>query len=299
MEELLVKVLAKKKGIPEDEARLLLESLKQQDDYEEIKQSLAAIADMGEVVGRFPSTVQPLAFPLFAQAMMGGGSSRAEKIAENVALITAAIKAAYGTDEGAAVKVIEDLRKEIQELREEQMKREQEAMLQQVEQTFQSVTEYIKALEQKIEQLEGNGRRTEGDELDVLESYLEKVERTKEKLKKLGLVRDREEEADLSKAEEILRKAGYRIEKPLTWDNLERMMEEKLKKIKEEARKEAMEELKVEEKRLSMIMDLVSVIAGAAFDAASGGGQPENVSKGEELRRRFEEWRQSLQAVQE
>jgi len=296
----LVKVLAKRKGIPEDEAKLLLESLKQQDDYEEIKQSLAAIADMGEVVGRFPSTVQPLAFPLFAQAMVGGGSSRAEKIAENVALITAAIKAAYGTDDGAAVKVIEDLRKEIQELKEEQMRREQEAMLQQVEQTFQSVTEYIRALEQKIEQLEGNGRR-EGDELDALESYLEKVERTKEKLKKLGLVKDREDEADFSKAEEILRKAGYRIEKPLTWDNLERMMEEKLKKIREEARKEAMEELKVEEKRLSMIMDLVSVIAGAAFDAASasGGGQSEGVSKGEELRRRFEEWRQSLQTVQE
>jgi hypothetical protein len=42
----LVKVLAKRKGIPEDEAKLLLESIKD-DELQEIKESIAAIADMG------------------------------------------------------------------------------------------------------------------------------------------------------------------------------------------------------------------------------------------------------------
>ena len=289
MEELLVKVLAKRKGIPEDEAKLLLESLKREDDFDEIKQSLAAIADMGEVVGRFPSNVQPLAIPLFAQTLWGG-SSRAEKIAENVALITAAIKAAYGDD--GANKLIEDLRKEIQELKEDKLKREQEEMLKRVEETFQSVTDYIRALERKIEQLEGGKERR--DELEALEEYLEKLEKTKEKLKKLGLLKERDEDVDLVKAEELLRKAGYKIEKPLTWDSLQRYIDEQMKKVREEAKKEAMEELKVEEKRLSLITDFITTIAGAAIDAISTSPEGESASKVEELKRRFDEWRRSL-----
>jgi hypothetical protein len=240
-----------------------------------------------------PAQVQPLAVPLMAQTLFNAGSSRAQKIAENVALITAAIRAAYGSDDGYQ-KLIEDLRKEIQELKEEKMRREQEEILKQVEETFTSVENYIKALEAKIEQLESEDGRKSKDEIDILEETLEKIERTKEKLKRLGLIKEREEpDIDLTKAEEILRKAGYKIEKPLTWDTLQNYIEEQMKKIREEAKKEAMEELKIEEKRLAMITDLITTAVGAAFEAMSSSSS-EVEFKGEELKRRFEEWRQRL-----
>lgn len=284
-----MKILAKKKGIQEEEAKLLLESLKTQDDFDEIKQSLTAIADVGEIITHFPSNIQPLAVPLLAQTMQS--SSRAEKIAENIALISAAIKAAYSDD---GTKLIEELRKEIQELKEEKIRKEQEEMLKQVEQTFQSVTDYIKALERKIEQLESQEKR---DELDELESYLDRVEKTKEKLKRLGLIKEKEEESiDISKAEEVLKKAGYKIERPLTWDSLQKYIDEQMKKIREEAKKEAMEELKIEEKRLTLITDFITTVAGAAIDALS---VTETETEGKaKIKRRFEEWRQALKEAE-
>jgi len=286
-----VKVLAKKKGIPEDEAKLLLESIKESDDYGEIKESLVAIADMGEVVGRLPNGIQPLAVPLIGQAMWSGGSSKAEKIAENVALISAAIRAAYGTDDGAA-KLIEDLRKEIQELKEEKLRKEQEEMLSAFKDSLDNVTDYIRALENQIAQI--REEKHAKDDLDALDEYLEKAKRTKEKLKALGLIKEKEEdEIDLSKAEELLRRAGYKVERPLTWDSLQKYVEEQMKRVREEAKKEAMEELKIQEKREALLVDLFSTLSGAVLDALkTQGAKGASTTVSEQIAERVKEWKE-------
>jgi len=266
LEELMVKALAKRKGIPEEQAQAFLEAIKGTDEYEELKTSLARLVDTGQIVQQLPAQMQPLAMPLMMQAVQGGKSS-AEKIAERVAMITAAIKAAYGDDSS---KLIEDLRREIQALKEEKQKKEVEEML---SQTISAFREYVQKLEQRIAQLEaGNGRRDEeeeGDEIDKLERYLQKVEQTKEKLKKLGLVKEGKEDVDLDKAIETLKRLGYKIEAPPSWEQLKRMMEEEWKKREEEIRKQIEQEMGIQEKKFTMAMDLVTAIIDGIVSAAT------------------------------
>jgi len=273
LEELMVKALAKRKNIPEEEAKAFLDAIKGTDEYEELKQSLARLVDTGQIVQQLPAQMQPLAMPLMMQAVQGGKSS-AEKIAERVAMITAAIRAAYGDDSS---KLIEDLRKEIQALKEEKEKKEVQEMLSQTISAFQ---QYIERLEQRIAQLEaGNGRgiEEEEDEIDKLERYLQKVEQTKEKLKRLGLVREgKGEDIDLDRAIETLRRLGYKVEAPPSWEQLRRMMEEEWKKREEEIRRQIEQELGIQEKKFTMAMDLVTaVIDGIVSAATTPQGQSE------------------------
>jgi len=303
LEEMLVKVLAKRKGIPEEEAKLLLESMKDDDEYEELKKTLATVADVGAVMQNMPPTIQPLAAPLITQTLMsaGGGSSKAAKIAENVALISAAIRAAYGDDgnkDEHFLEIIRELKEEIKELKEEKMKREQEQLVQQITDTISAISEYMKALEDRIAQIEESKNKTpvekQKDEIDLIEEYLEKLEKTKEKLKKLGLIKEAEDDGsklDLSKAEELLRKAGYRIEKPLTWETLHQYIEEQVKKVKEEAKKEAMEELKVKERQMAMITDLIQVCFGSAIEALASKSNGTS-STLPNILERFQQWKQ-------
>jgi len=262
LEELMVKALAKRKNIPEEEAKAFLDAIKGTDEYEELKQSLARLVDTGQIVQQLPAQMQPLAMPLMMQAVQGGKSS-AEKIAERVAMITAAIRAAYGDDSS---KLIEDLRKEIQALKEEKEKKEVQEMLSQTISAFQ---QYIERLEQRIAQLEaGNGRgiEEEEDEIDKLERYLQKVEQTKEKLKRLGLVREgKGEDIDLDRAIETLKRLGYKVEAPPSWEQLRRMMEEEWKKREEEIRKQIEQEMGIQEKKFTQAVKNI-------FGGMSGGG---------------------------
>jgi len=266
LEELMVKALAKRKGIPEEQAQAFLEAIKGTDEYEELKTSLARLVDTGQIVQQLPAQMQPLAMPLMMQAVQGGKSS-AERIAERVAMITAAIKAAYGDDSS---KLIEDLRREIQELKEEKEKKEMQEMLNQTISAFQ---EYVQRLEQRIAQLEaGNGRKheeEEGDEIDKLERYLQKVEQTKEKLKRLGLVKEGKEDIDLDKAIETLKRLGYKVEAPPSWEQLRRMMEEEWKKREEEIRKQIEQEMGIQEKKMTMALELATAIIDGIVSAAT------------------------------
>jgi superfamily I DNA/RNA helicase len=266
LEQLMVKALAKRKGIPEEQAQAFLEAIKGTDEYEELKASLARLVDTGQIVQQLPAQMQPLAMPLMMTMVQNRGSS-AEKIAERVAMISAAIKAAYGDDSS---KLIEDLRREIQELKEEKEKKEMERMLSETIKAFQ---EYVARLEERIAQLEGNSRRAEedeGDEIDKLERYLAKIEETKEKLKRLGLVKDAEDDPDVAKAAEILRRMGYRVEPPPSYEQMRRMLEEELKKREEELRKKIEQELGIQEKKMTMAMELAMALIDGIVSAAAG-----------------------------
>ena len=264
----MVKALARRKNIPEEQVQALLDAVKGTDEYEELKASLARLVDMGQIVQQLPGQMQPLAMPLMMQAVQGGKSSP-EKIAERVATITAAIKAAYPDDSS---KLIEDLRREIQELKDEKQRKEMEEMF---NQTWSAFQEYVKAMEQKIAKLESElggkgGNKEEGDEIDKLERYLQKVEQTKEKLVRLGLVKEgKGEDIDLNKAIETLKRLGYKIEAPPSWEQLKRMMEEEWKKREEEIRKQVEQEYGIQEKKMTMALELATAIIDGIVSAAT------------------------------
>ena len=292
MEDLIIQLIAEKKGISKEEAQALLESIKQEDDFNEIKQYLTTLVDTGEVIKNLPANVQPLAIPLVAQ-LWQTPKSRVERIAENVAMLSAVLRALDSNNDNTQ-KLIDELRNEIKELKEEKHKKELEEIVKGFNETVDSITEYIKRLEERINTLESNANQSkdEKDSIDKIIEAIDKLEQTKEKLKKLGLIK--EEELTLSKAEEILKKAGYKVEKPPSWDLIQKYLDEQIKKIKEEAKKEAMEELKIEEKRLSMLTTLITTIAGSIFESLTPQGSESAInSKVEEIKRRFEQWRQS------
>ena len=292
----MVELIAEKKGIPKERAQAILNALKEEEDFNEVKKFLTQLVDTAEVMKNLPQNIQPLAVPLVAQ-LWQTSKSRAEKIAENVAIISAALKAIGGTDDDKVEKLIGELRKEIEELKESKRKEELEEILDGFNQTVESITKYIERLEERLNALETNTSKPkeEKDDIDKIVEAINKLEETKEKLKKLGLLK--EEELTLSKAEEILKKAGYKIEKPLSWDAVQKYVEEQIQKIREEAKKEAMEELKIEEKRLSMLTMLITTVVGSIFESLTPQSS-EISSKIQEIKRRFEEWRQQQSQVQ-
>ena len=267
---MLVRILAKKRGLSEEEARAFLESVKGTDEYDEIKQSLARLIDAGELIQKMPSQVQPLAIPLLMQGVGGGASSKAQKIAENVALISAAIRAA--SDDGSS-KIIEELRKEIQELKEEKARKE-------YEQIVETMKTYIGELEARVAQLESQSlSRSEGDEkdsIDRLERDLQKIEQTIERLKRLGLIKEAENDLDVAKATEILKKMGYKVEPPPSYEQIRMMLEQELKKREEEIRKQLEQEYGIKEKKFTMALDLATaIIDGIIAATTSQSGQSE------------------------
>ena len=263
LEEMLVRILAKKRGLSEEEARAFLESVKGTDEYDEIKQSLARLIDAGELIQKMPSQVQPLAIPLLMQGVGGGASSKAQKIAENVALISAAIRAA--SDDGSS-KIIEELRKEIQELKEEKARKE-------YEQIVETMKTYIGELEARVAQLESQSiSKSEGDEKDSIDRFerdLQKIEQTIERLKRLGLIKEAENDLDVAKATEILKKMGYKVEPPPSYEQIRMMLEQELKKREEEMRRQLGQEMGLQEKKMTMAVDLITAIIDGIVSAST------------------------------
>ena len=279
----MIKYLAKKRGVPEEEVKLLLEAAKDRDE-ERIQEKLAVLAETGELISKMPQQVQQAAMPMIAQTLI----PRQDRTVERIAAVAAAMR---GGDEVS--KMIESLKQEIQELKDEKVREEREELLKTLEEELADIRSYVDKVVSKLASREAEDK----DELDALGEYLEKVERTKEKMKALGLIREKEEDdIDLSRAEEILRKAGYRVERPLTWETLQSYIEKEIQKVREEAKKEAMEELRIQEKREAMLVDLFSTISGAILDAMKGPASASGTSA-EKIVERVREWKGQKQEI--
>ena len=263
-----MKAIAKKKGIPQEQAQLLLEAVKGDDTYKDVTEDLAKLIDAGQLVQQLPEQMQPLTMPLLMQAM-GSSRSRSREVAENAAMIVAALKALDTND--SATQLIEELRKEIQELKEEKQKKE---IKEELESAMGTVVQYVQKLEERIASVETQnatrGRQEEEDELDRLEKYLEKVEQTRERLKRLGLIQEGSaNEPDPEKAAEILQKMGYKVEPPPSYEQMKRLLDEELKKREKEIRKQVEQEMGFQEKKMTMAVDLITAIIDGIVSAST------------------------------
>jgi len=170
------------------------------------------------------------------------------------------------------------LRKEIRELKEEKERRELENTL---NQTMEAFKQYVQRLEERIMLLEQQStpREKEEDELDRFERYLEKVRRHYEKARKLGIIDDGRREIDPEQAAQLLRSYGYRVDPPPSYEQMRRMLEEELKKREAEIRKRVEEELGVQERKMTMLMELGVALLDGIVSAFSGGGQQQGISE--------------------
>jgi len=313
--KLVTKEIAKRKGLDEEKTNMLLEALKEDDTSEMIKNAFANYVDMAKTASELPDPAKPFALPFLMQASIPGLASKDDiaKTVEKLAVISAAIRAATGDDSSS--KLIESLQEQIreqkrmiEELREEKLRKEQEAIVNTFSENFKEIQENVSRLEKKIEEIEvrkESEKKVEvekkEDDIDTLTKLLEKLKKNVTVAKELGLIKDKDgEEFDVKKAEEVLRKMGYKVEPPMGWEQFKKYLDEKMKEIREQAKKEAMEELEVEEKRLSLVTDFLSSIVGAAIEAFSGGSERSGLAQGvKAAKEAFDRWRTTKSEIEE
>jgi hypothetical protein len=176
-------------------------------------------------------------------------------------LYAAALRAIISEDPHG--KYIEKLEEDIKTIKNKLEEKERGEIFKQFEIQLAEIKQFV---EEKYAELMINQPVVETkDDLDKLEEILDKAERTKQKLERLGIVKPRED-LDLNEAEQLLRQHGYEIRAPPSWQTVESLLDRKIREKEEKIRKEIEDEFKVDEKRLSMVLDFCGTIFEGIFD---------------------------------
>ncbi len=241
LEKVLIKEVAKKKGMSEDEVKALLEEDENDPVIQEVKQSLGLIADVGESLKGLPPQIQSFAAPLMFSAF-GMPRSRETDVArtfEKIVTLKEALKMLRDDDSGGKKdydiykELIEKMNEEMKELREKLEEKEKKELLDYLKAT----QDYIERLEAKIEELES--RRYEPVEreekkktiVDELTEAAKRIEETRKTLEQLGFKFADRREPTFEEIKKYLEEKGYEI-KPKYVDP------EKLKEVEEKAKEE-------------------------------------------------------------
>jgi len=128
------------------------------------------------------------------------------------------------------------------------------------------------------------------DICNKLEKEAESLLSARKKLEELCKSMSLEPQINESDVIEKLKKQGYKIEPPPDWSTVDKLIDEKIRKVREEAKREAMEELKLQEKRESMLVDFISTVGGAIIDGLRSKGESKLVN--EALKERVSEWKE-------
>jgi len=269
MEQLLIKKIAEKYGVDEEEAKAVFESLKEEDD--DFKKLLGELTNSLQVLSELPDSAKNALVPVVQSHLLKrfDDDDDIKDTLKRVATYTALLKAVMGGDED---KRVEELKKELQELKETlfnikeaQREEEMDRLWQELQDLKRAIIEAKKSKEEEKEKK---------DDIDKLEEILTKIEETKEKMKRLGLLKEAEGNGiDIRQAEELLRKAGYRVEPPPDWRSVQQIVEHEIKKKEEEIRKKLEEELGIQERKMSMVMDFAMAVLEGIIGASTSGGQ--------------------------
>jgi len=267
MEKLLIKKIAERYGVKEEEAEEIFESLKEED--EEFKKLFSELTDSLQVMSELPEPAKNALVPVVQTHLLKRlGGDDFEDMMKRITAYTAMLKTVMS---GGDDEKVEGLRKELQELKdtlfslkEAQREEEMDRLWQEIQDLKKAIVEAMKA--EKVEKK---------DDIDQLEEILNKIEETKEKMKRLGLLKEAEKDdtIDIKQAEELLKKAGYRVEPPPDWFSVQRIVEQEIKKKEEEIRKKLEEELGIQERRMSMLMDLAMALIEGVIGASTSGGE--------------------------
>jgi len=269
MEQLLIKKIAEKYGVDYEEAKTMFESLKKEDD--DFKKLLSELTDSLQVLSELPDPAKNVLTPVIQTHLLNrmGASDDIDDMFKKVTAYTAMLKAVMGKEDDEKVEKLERELKELKELllsaKEAQREEEMDRLWHELQDLKRAIIEAKKPKEEE------NDKK---DDIDQLEEILTKIEATKEKMKKLGLLKEAEDNGiDIRQAEELLKKAGYRVEPPPDWMSVQRIIQEELKRREEELRKRLEEELGIQERKMGMLMDFaMAVLEGVIGASTSGGG---------------------------
>ena len=281
------KVLAKKKlveeaGLSEEEAEALASVIFEKEKKDDSMEELGKLAQAGEILQSIPPELRPAMMPVVQQSVMSSAQDDDFlKELQKTMMGLEVIRSYIGTNKGSEEdkKIVEVLLDELREMKEKALEAEmqkKDAVLEQLAQKFEENQKMIQEFMMRV--LESQGEKSE-EKKDITERIVEdlqQVNKMKELLKQLGMIKEGGgEQIDKEKVIEMLRKEGYRIEGPPSWEVVERKLQEMMKKKEEEIRKEVEEELGVKKEKARMAFDFIlSLVEGAmsSLNTRGGGG---------------------------
>ncbi len=296
-EETLVRAMAKRKGISVDEARLYLEAVKRREGEAGLERLERFFKVLGASAGEISSMdadmkswVSPV-LGVYAMKALSGGESKKPDIEELAERLTI-IKSVMGGGTEQIQQTIQDLNAKILDLTKEMAEKDREAILSQVaqiqenfQQQISTVTETLNSLAKIVEDMRKTPPATpvekEGfvDRITKVQEELERFMRAAEALGfKIERPGERKEEKTIEEMKEELRRLGYEVRGPPSWDEIDR----RLKEMREKVREEVEEELKTAEKKLTILASLGLSITNSLLSAF---GRPE-LQKGFDVLRR-------------
>jgi len=267
------KRLAEKQGV---DPRIIDMVLKAPDKFRDLERYFEILRGGVEVASALPQDARaPFSAFMFSNLANLGEDIDPERVATKVATIKETIRALRDDEPNKLLlEKIEKLEQKLAEKEKEEMFNQFSAML---KETIDKVNERHEETLNELTKLKARIDTPPPEPTsiyDKLEKEAESLLNARKKLEELYKILSPEPpRVDESDIIEKLKRQGYKIEPPPDWQTVDRLIDDKIRKVREEARKEAIEELKVQERRESIIVDLVSTVGGAVIDGLRGGGE--------------------------
>jgi uncharacterized protein YaaR (DUF327 family) len=252
MSEGLVKSLAQRLGVSEEDVKLALEWLNKVMSEDEVAKAVSTIATIGEASARMPEQVQKAIAPVLGYALLKQLST--DPLQRQLASLAgglATIRALLSNDQQSLQLVekllekVDKLNEQIQQLREAKTKEEFESFVNTVNETVKSISEEVSALKKRVEELASkpsaplehqNPLKTISSQLS---EFKEAITALADALNALGwkVVKPGERPPITEVSDEELRKIaesrGYELRpKALTWEEVDRFMREREERLK-------------------------------------------------------------------
>jgi hypothetical protein len=265
-EETLVKLIAKKRNLGEDEAKAFVAALKESPRQNQIEEFVGLIANSAEAISKLPPQVQESITGFMSNLLLKSTSSSDWK-----EKVTAVGSILAGSE-------IEALKKEIQELKEGKENEKYNALMQKIDELSKKYDEILNSKLNTTTTQEQTTTQTQYTIHDMVKQWLNEIREGRALIKEMYKEIEEtakppaKEEFDIEKAKEALAKLGYKIEGPITPQEYEQRLlkiqqdwekrwQEERKKIEEETEKK----IKAEMKRQEMLMQFGMAIADNLF----------------------------------
>ena len=249
-ESQLVSLMSKNLGYSEGESSAFISAMKQKNKLGELKDYIQTLSQAQPFLSGLDPASRSVAAASLAHAYIGSNgnghsstSSSNAELAERLALI----KAALARDSNTKNEELDAVRKELEQVKEENRKKELE--------------EYKSTLLDRMQQLEGRiiaATTTPNAESDArrLLNEAHKLEEIRSSLR--GLVGVAPGGTNLADAKATLESAGYRVQGPLTHEDVEKLVQLRLSEI--EAKMKAEQQKHDPEKALGMATELMGAV---------------------------------------
>jgi gas vesicle protein len=263
----LVKTLAQRLGVSEEDARLALEWLNKVMSEDEVSKAVSTIATIGEASGKMPEPVQKTIAPILGYALLRQLTTdpfqrQMMSLAGGLATIRALLSGDQQGQElvSKLLERIDKLNEQIQQMREAKTREEFESFANTVTETVKSISEEVSALKKRIEELANKPSTPpeHGNPLKAVSSQLsdfkEAITSLADALSALGfkVVKPGEKPPVHEISDEELKRAaearGYELKpKALTWDEVNRILREREMRLKKWFKKRLEKEVRLKE----------------------------------------------------